>query len=170
MAVGDEAVVGDLNVVIGATVHGVVLQKMRHRGDVAQIVDRHNLDLGIFGHCAEHQAADAAESVDAYLDCHAELLSQMNRIRPFGGIAHTVPVYLIAARPAGQSARMARFTGSNVNRRRAWRRMRRSCCASRGRSANAGRRTPRARAARCASRGGRRPIWTGADRPSGRAP
>ena len=39
----------------------------------------------------------------------------MNRIRPFGGIARTISVYLIAARTAGQSTRMARFTGSNVD-------------------------------------------------------
>ncbi len=75
MAVGHEAVLGDLDRVEGAPVDGIVLEQVGHRRNVAEVVHCHNLDLGIVHHRAERQAADATESVNAYLDCHAYLLS-----------------------------------------------------------------------------------------------
>ena len=76
IAVGNKAVFGDLNRVKGTSMNGIVLEQMRHRRDVAQVVHGDNLDRGIFHHRAERQAPDATETVDAYLDCHANLLSK----------------------------------------------------------------------------------------------
>ena len=76
ITVGHEALFGDLNRVEGTSMNGIVLEQMRHRGDVAQVVHGDNLDRGIFHHRAERQASDATETVDAYLDCHANLLSK----------------------------------------------------------------------------------------------
>ena len=76
IAIGNKAVFGDLNRVKGTSMNGIVLEQMRHRGDVAQVVHGDNLDRGIFHHRAERQAPDATETVDAYLDCHANLLSK----------------------------------------------------------------------------------------------
>ena len=75
MAVGHEAVLGDLDRVEGAPVDGIVLEQVGHRRNVAEVVHCHNLDLGIVHHRAERQAADATESVNAYFDCHAYPLS-----------------------------------------------------------------------------------------------
>ena len=70
MAVGHEAVLGDLDRIEGAAVDRVILQQVSHRRDVAEVVDGHDLDLRVLDHGAVRQTSDAAETVDAYFDCH----------------------------------------------------------------------------------------------------
>ena len=53
----------------------VVLQQVRERLVVGEVVDRDDLDVGALRQGgAEEVAADAAEAVDAYADGHGELL------------------------------------------------------------------------------------------------
>jgi len=56
--------------------YGVVLQQMREGGRVDQVVDGHDLDLGIAPtRCAQHAPSDAAEAVDANTHGHDYLIS-----------------------------------------------------------------------------------------------
>ena len=54
--------------------HGVVLEQMRHRGDVTQVVRRHYLDATVavrgVGRPPE-VTADATEPIDSYANCHS---------------------------------------------------------------------------------------------------
>ena len=70
MAVGHEAILGDLDRIEGAAVDRVILQQVSHRRDVAEVVDGQDLDLRVLDHGAVRQTSDAAETVDAYFDCH----------------------------------------------------------------------------------------------------
>ena len=79
LAIHHQAVIRHFDIEIADAVDGVVLQQVSSGGFVAQIVDGDHLDLGIVGHGAEDEASDATESVDAYLGCHAYLLSQDTR-------------------------------------------------------------------------------------------
>ena len=45
MAVGHEAILGDLDRIEGAAVDRVILQQVSHRRDVAEVVDGDDLDL-----------------------------------------------------------------------------------------------------------------------------
>ena len=79
LAIHHQAVIRHFDIKIADAVDGVVLQQVSSGGFVAQIVDGDHLDRGIVGHGAEDEASDATESVDAYLGCHAYLLSQDTR-------------------------------------------------------------------------------------------
>ena len=79
LAVNHQGVFHFLDIEVADAVDGIVLQQVSSGGLVAQIVDGDHLDRGIVGHGAEHEATDATESVDAYLGCHAYLLSQDTR-------------------------------------------------------------------------------------------
>ena len=70
VAICHETVFSDLDRVERSTVDGVIFQQVSHRRDVAEIVDGHNLDSGVLDHGAIRQTSDAAETVDAYFDCH----------------------------------------------------------------------------------------------------
>lgn len=61
------------------TQDGVVLQEMRQRSVVREVVDRHNLDVGgserlLRVHRPEEVTSDTAETVYAYPDSHNLLL------------------------------------------------------------------------------------------------
>ena len=71
LAVDGDEVVAVLDVVFEVAEDGVVLEQMgegRRRGEV---VDGDEVDLGVGEGGAEDVATDAAEAVDAYLDCHS---------------------------------------------------------------------------------------------------
>jgi glyceraldehyde 3-phosphate dehydrogenase len=56
-----------LDVAVERTEHGVVLQQVRHRRDVAEVVERHDLEVGAtLERGAEEVAADTTESVDPH--------------------------------------------------------------------------------------------------------
>jgi hypothetical protein len=50
---------------------GIVLQKMRQRFGVGEIVGGDKLNAGMMQTCAQHIAADTAEAVNAYFNGHA---------------------------------------------------------------------------------------------------
>ena len=59
----------------------VVFQQVRERCGRREVIDGDELDLGIAESCAENIAADAAEAVDAYFDCHeCLLLTRLRRV------------------------------------------------------------------------------------------
>ena len=72
MAIGHKAVFGNLDRVKCAAVDGIVFQQMGHRGNVAQVVNRNNIELGIVRHRAIDETTDTAKAVDANLDCHVQ--------------------------------------------------------------------------------------------------
>src|SRR5918996_1579595 len=66
-----DAVVGHLDVVVEPPEHRVVLEQVGHRVDRAEVVDRHEVDVGAdLGGRPEEVAADAAEAVDPHTDGH----------------------------------------------------------------------------------------------------
>ena len=63
---------GGLDDALVAAQHGVVLEQVRERGGVREVVDRDDVDVGAgFLRGAEEVAADAAEAVDADANGHA---------------------------------------------------------------------------------------------------
>ena len=95
LAVGHEAVFGDLDGLEGAAMDGIVLQQVRHRGDVAQVIDGDDLKLRVLRHRAVHQASDAAEPVDAYLRCHRLLLSEGSCCPPVAAWQRAARAYVV---------------------------------------------------------------------------
>ena len=51
--------------------HGVVLEQMRQRLCIRQVVYRYKVDVGIAERRAKDVTTNAAESIDANLDCHS---------------------------------------------------------------------------------------------------
>ena len=66
-AVDDDRVVGRLNLALEAAEDGVVLEQVGQGLGVGDVVDRHELELGVARGGPEHVAADASETVDADL-------------------------------------------------------------------------------------------------------
>ena len=61
----------DLYFAVKGPVHGIVLEQQRQLLGVAKVVDRGDLELiGALSERAEHQPANASESVNAYSNCH----------------------------------------------------------------------------------------------------
>ena len=73
-AVDEEGTVGDLDGAAEAAVDGVVLEEVSERLGVGEIVDRDDVEVGAAAleDGAEHEAADAAEPVDANLEDHRD--------------------------------------------------------------------------------------------------
>ena len=75
MAVHNDGVIAGGHLGIDPAVHGVVLQ---HIGQViggTQVVDAHDLDLGVLQAAAQDHAADAAKTIDADFDAHINTAS-----------------------------------------------------------------------------------------------
>jgi hypothetical protein len=71
LAVDDQRVAVDRDLAVEAAVHRVVLEHVGQVVGLEQVVDADDLDvLEVADRCAEHHAADAAETVDADLDGH----------------------------------------------------------------------------------------------------
>jgi hypothetical protein len=71
VAVHDDRVLARLDVHAERPEHRVVLEEVRHRLRVAQVVHRDDLDVGSArAHCAEEVPPDPAEAVDPDLDAH----------------------------------------------------------------------------------------------------
>ena len=73
VAVDDHRVAVDVHVALEPAMHGVEAGQMRVGVGIAEIVDRHDLDLALVWSLvqgAQNVAADAAIAVDADLDCH----------------------------------------------------------------------------------------------------
>ena len=76
LAVDDQGVAFDGNFAVKAAVHAVVLQHVSQVVGLQQVVDADDFDVGEVLHCgAQHVAADAAKTVDAYLDRHSCLVN-----------------------------------------------------------------------------------------------
>ena len=73
-AVDDEVHAIDDQVVCELAVDGVAAAKLRHGLSFAQVVDGHDLDIGIVESSAERHAPDATEAVDTDSDRHAIIL------------------------------------------------------------------------------------------------
>ena len=71
-AVYDEEVAFNLDIAVESAVYGVVLEHVRQIVGVEEVVDANDLDVisKVFYCCAENHAADTAETVNAYFDCH----------------------------------------------------------------------------------------------------
>jgi len=70
MAVHNDGVIAGGHLGIDLAVHGVVLQ---HIGQViggAQVVDAHDLDLGVLQAATQNHAADAAKTIDTDFNAH----------------------------------------------------------------------------------------------------
>src|SRR5207245_9998747 len=64
--------------------HGVVLEQVRHRGDVTEVVRRDDVDAtvavrGVGG--PPEVTADAAETIDSYANCHSTKSPRRSRDR-----------------------------------------------------------------------------------------
>ena len=72
LAVDDEEVAVDRDVVVEDAVHGVVLQHVREVVRVEQVVDADDFDVirEVFDGGTEHHAANSSESVDTDFDSH----------------------------------------------------------------------------------------------------
>jgi len=69
-AVDGEGVGGVADFVLEVAEDGVVLEQVGERGGGGEVVDGDEFDVRIAEGCAENVASDAAEAVNAYLDCH----------------------------------------------------------------------------------------------------
>jgi len=73
-AVDHQGVALDVHLTLEATMHAVVLQHVGQVVGLEQVVDAHDFDVGKVLHGGtEHHAPDAAEAVDADLDCHSSV-------------------------------------------------------------------------------------------------
>ena len=75
VAVHDDGIIAGGHLGIDPAVHGVILQ---HIGQViggTQVVDAHDLDLGVLQAAAQDHAADAAKTIDADFDAHINTAS-----------------------------------------------------------------------------------------------
>ena len=64
---------------VEAAVNGVILQKVDHIIQIHErIIDSHNLDFRVGSGGAEHQAANATETVNSQLDGHYERVVFVN--------------------------------------------------------------------------------------------
>ena len=70
LAVDADGVGGGGDVVRQVAEDGVVLQQMRQCLGVGEVVDRDEFEVLVGERGAQNVAADAAEAVDAYFDCH----------------------------------------------------------------------------------------------------
>src|SRR5262249_35264836 len=74
LAAHRDAVVGDVHVLRQPAQHAVVLEQMRHGGDISAVVERHHIDVVPARlHGAPEVPPDTAESVDPYTNRHDSL-------------------------------------------------------------------------------------------------
>ena len=76
VAVDDEEVAFDLDVVVESTVDGVVLQHVSEVVSVEEVVNTDNLDVvrEVFHSSAEHHTADTTETIDTEFESHYWIL------------------------------------------------------------------------------------------------
>ena len=72
-AVDDDGVFGGGDFVLEVAEDGVVLEQVGKRGRGGEVVHGNKFDVRIAESCAENVTTNAAEAVDAYLDCHVVL-------------------------------------------------------------------------------------------------
>ena len=77
LAVDNDGVLGGLHGAGELTMHGIILQHVSQIIGGAQIIDAHDLDLGVIHAGAEDHAADTAKTIDAYFDAHKKNSSQI---------------------------------------------------------------------------------------------
>ena len=70
LAVDHDSVLSGGDLAVELAVHGVILQHIGQVVGGAQIVDAHDLDLGMVHAGAENHAANAAKTVNTYFDAH----------------------------------------------------------------------------------------------------
>ena len=70
LAVDDDGALLGLHLAVKLAVHGVVLQHIGQIVGRTQIVDAHDLDLGVVNSAANYHAADTAESIDTNFNAH----------------------------------------------------------------------------------------------------
>ena len=70
LAVDDDGVFGRGDFVLQVAEDGVVLEQVGERGGGGEVVDGDEFDVRVAERGAENVASDAAEAVDANLDCH----------------------------------------------------------------------------------------------------
>src|SRR6266480_2501851 len=56
---------------IKIAVHRVILEQVRERPCICEIVNRYKVDVGVAERRAQDITADAAKSIDTNLDCHS---------------------------------------------------------------------------------------------------
>src|SRR5579862_6843311 len=64
------AVGAGADVVAQVAQDGIVLEQVGQGFGVGQVVDRHKFDIAVIERGTQHVAPDAAESINAYFDCH----------------------------------------------------------------------------------------------------
>ncbi len=67
-----DAVLGGGDLLFEVAEHGVVLQEVRQRLRVRDVVDGHEVDVLVAEAGAQDVAADAPEAVDSNFDCHSD--------------------------------------------------------------------------------------------------
>src|SRR5699024_3967857 len=77
LAVDHDGVLGGGNLALELAVHGVVLQHISQVVGGAQIVDPHDLNVGVVDAGPEHHPADAAKAIDTNFDAHSKNSSQI---------------------------------------------------------------------------------------------
>src|ERR1019366_6204475 len=70
LAVHADGVGGGRDLVWQVAEDGVVLQKMRQRLGIGEVVDRNEFQILVGERGPQNVAADAPETIDAYFDCH----------------------------------------------------------------------------------------------------
>ena len=75
MAIDNDEIALDLDLVVNTAMDGIVLQKMGVSLGAARIVDSDDVECRILLHRAENKSADTTEAVDTNLGCHVAPLS-----------------------------------------------------------------------------------------------
>ena len=72
LAVDDDGVLGVADLRLALAMHGIILQHVSQVVGGAQIVDAHDLDLGVVQAGPKDHAANAAKAIDANFNAHVE--------------------------------------------------------------------------------------------------
>src|SRR5690606_36328098 len=106
VAVDADAVLRRLDGARVDPVHRVVLQQVRERGVVGEVVDRHEVEIcARLLRRAENAAADPAETVDSHTGCHGRLRDQVAMSRRASSARANVTM-LTQRAPAATSVRV----------------------------------------------------------------
>jgi len=75
------------HIALEGAMDGVVLQEVRERPGVCEVVDRDEVDVGdfLFQRGAKHLPSDSSKAVDANTNCHVSILAKA--CRPLRGLA-----------------------------------------------------------------------------------
>jgi hypothetical protein len=86
LAVQRDAVAARLDVGLQGAEHGVVLQQVRERGRIREVVDRDEVDAGIAHRGADDVAPDSSEPVDPNFHGHSRPPARATRRTPKPGL------------------------------------------------------------------------------------